>query len=324
MSLPGSPRLPYADLPRALRAQIEAALGSPVVTARTCMGGFSPGTAAVVTCADGNRAFIKAVGTPLNPDTPRLHRAEARVAGALPASLPTPRLRWWGELTDGPDTWVALVFDAVDGAPPPLPWTSPTAAAVLPALTDLAEAATPCPVPGLDSVAERLDDDLSAWTRLAADPPADLDPWERRNLTWLAEGRARLAASGGLDGDTLVHLDVRADNLLLAVDGSVVIVDWPWAARGAAWVDTVLFALDAAVHGGVDPEALVRDVPAVTAADPVAVTDLVLALTGMWAAAMRRPAPPGLPTVRAFQRRFHGAALAWGRRRTADAGSGRP
>jgi hypothetical protein len=35
----------------------------------------------------------------------------------------------------------------------------------------------------------------------------------------------------------------------------------------------------------------------------------------MWSAAMRRPDPPGLPTVRAFQRRFHDAALAWGRRR---------
>ena len=32
---------------------------------------------------------------------------------------------------------------------------------------------------------------------------------------------------------------------------------------------------------------------------------------------MRRPAPPGLPTLRAFQRRFHDAALAWGSRRVA-------
>jgi aminoglycoside phosphotransferase (APT) family kinase protein len=323
MSLPGSPRLPYADLPAAVRAGIEAALGSPVVSATTRPGGFSPGTAAVVTCADGSRAFVKAVGTPLNPQTHLLHRREALVAGALPASLPVPALRWSGEFTDGNDVWVGLVFDVVDGEPPARPWTPVAAAAVVDALAELAEAATPCPVPGLTTVAERLADDLAEWSLLAAEPPADLDAWERSHLVWLAGGPERLAASGELAGDTLVHLDIRADNLLVTADGGVVVVDWPWAAQDAAWVDTVLFALDAAVHGGVDPEALVAGAPLVAKADPAAVTDLVLGLGGMWAAAMRRPDPPDLPTVRAFQRRFHDAALAWGRRRAGSA-PGRP
>jgi aminoglycoside phosphotransferase (APT) family kinase protein len=318
--LPGSPRLPYAGLPAQLRARIEAALGSAVVSASTCAGGFSPGTAALLTCADGSRAFVKAVGTPLNPDTPQLHRREAAIAAALPATLPAPRLRWSTELTDGTDVWVALLFDAVEGAPPPLPWTPESAAQVLPSLAALATAGTPCPVPGLPTVAQRLADDLAGWSQLMAGPPADLDPWERRHLEWLAGARDRLAASGGLDGDTLVHLDVRADNLLVTADGGVVLVDWPWAARGAPWVDTVLFALDAAVHGGVDPEALVGAAPLVAAADPAAVTDLLLGLTGMWSAVMRRPPPPGLPTVRGFQRRFHDAALAWGRRRAGSPG----
>jgi aminoglycoside phosphotransferase (APT) family kinase protein len=320
--MPGSPRLPYADLPAELRARIEAALGSAVVSAETRSGGFSPGTAAVVTCADGSGAFVKAVGTPLNPDTHRLHRQEALVAAALPAPLPTPRLRWSTEVTLGDDVWVALVFDVVDGAPPRLPWTVSSASAVLPALADLAAAATPCPVPGLGTLADKVAEDLTRWSHLAVEPPDDLQPWERHHLDWLAEAPLRLAASGGLDGDTLVHLDVRADNLLVRPDGSVVVVDWPRAARGAAWVDTVLFALDAAVHGGVDPEELLRDAPLVARADPAAVTDLVLGLTGMWAAAMRRPAPPGLPTVRDFQRRFHDAALAWGRRRAGAADPG--
>ena len=116
---------------------------------------------------------------------------------------------------------------------------------------------------------------------------------------------------------------MRADNLLVAADGTVSLVDWPWAARGAAWVDTVLFALDPAVHGGVDPELLVAYSPVVAAADPADVTDLLLALTGTWAQAVRQPPPPGLPTVRDFQRRFHDAALAWARRRV-DAGLPRP
>ena len=51
--------------------------------------------------------------------------------------------------------------------------------------------------------------------------------------------------------------------------------------------------------------------PAVAAADPRDVTDLLAGLAGLWALTMRRPAPPGIPTLRTFQRRFHDAALDW-------------
>ena len=158
---------------------------------------------------------------------------------------------------------MALLFDAVDGEPPALPWTPAAAARIVPVLTDLARAGTPCPVPGLPTLPDRLAGGLAAWRALAEQPPADLDPWERRHLDRLADVPDRLTASGGLSGETLVHLDVRADNLLVTADGTVSVVDWPWAARGAAWVDTVLFALDPAVHGGVDPELLVADSPVV-------------------------------------------------------------
>jgi hypothetical protein len=49
--------------------------------------------------------------------------------------------------------------------------------------------------------------------RLAADPPAGLDPWAVDHLEQLTElaGAARSAVAG----DSLVHLDVRADNVLL-------------------------------------------------------------------------------------------------------------
>ena len=104
---------------------------------------------------------------------------------------------------------------------------------------------------------------------------------------------------------------------MLTPAGEVVLLDWAWAARGPAWVDPLLLSLDMAVHGGLDPVALLAGVPAVAAADPADVTGLLLVLTGMWAYAMRRPAPPGLPTLRAFQRRFHEVALAWVVQRTA-------
>src|SRR5580698_1371762 len=84
-------RLPWTDIPAQLRAEVERQLGAPVVEAVTQRGGFSPGVAARLLLADGRRAFVKAVGD-LNPDSPRIHRAEARIAAALPASAPAPRL----------------------------------------------------------------------------------------------------------------------------------------------------------------------------------------------------------------------------------------
>jgi hypothetical protein len=83
-----------ADVPDRVRAAVEGHLGSPVLAAVNQRGGFSPGTAARVRCADGTRAFVKAVGAGLNPDSPRLHRTEGAVAAALPPEAPVPRLRF--------------------------------------------------------------------------------------------------------------------------------------------------------------------------------------------------------------------------------------
>lgn len=50
-------------------------------------------------------------------------------------------------------------------------------------------------------------------------------------------------------GETLLHGDVRADNLLLTASG-VTLVDWPHARVGAAFVDPVLFAPALPAGGG--------------------------------------------------------------------------
>lgn len=306
--------MPWQELPVSVRRAVENHLGSAVVTAVNQVGGFSPGTAARVQCADGRRAFVKCVGTPLNQHTPEMYRAEARVASVLPEGLPSPRLRFVHDDGD----WVALVFDEVIGAMPPLPWSAPDAVAVLTAIEDLSASLTPCPLQNVRPAADRLQDDLRAWQRLAEDPPADLDPWEHRNLDRLAAASAALIAPDGpLTGDTLVHLDLRADNILLEPSGRVLFVDWPWACRGPCWLDAVLFALDPFVHGGIDPEVLLAQSAAVAGADPAEISAMLLALAGMWAESARAPAPPRMPTIRAFQRRFHDAALTWGRRGSA-------
>ena len=308
LPLAAGDRLEWTDVPDRVRAAVEGHLGSPVLAAVNQRGGFSPGTAARVRCADGTRAFVKAVGAELNPDSPRMHRAEGAVTAALPPQAPVPRLRF--SYDDG--DWVALVFDEVVGRSPSEPWRAGELRRVLTALVELAATLTPCPSDAVPPLAERLGRDLTTYRRMAADPPGHLSAWESSHLDELAAaGEAGLAL---LAGDTLVHLDMRADNVLLGENGAVWFVDWPWASRGVPWVDSALLVLNAALHGH-DPESLVAAHPLLSAADPAALTALLVGLTGMFAEYGWQPAPPGLPTLRAFQRAQHRTALAWVRRR---------
>lgn len=310
-------RLPWSAAPDSVRAAVEAGLGSAVVEASSATGGFSPGIAARLRCADGATAFVKAISSAQNPRTPELHRAEARIAATLPSSAPSPRLRFVHDDGD----WVALVYDAVDGATPTMPWSTADARQVMATVVHMGQLLTPCPVPDLPAVADSVSSDFMAWTRLAADPPDDLDPWERRHLSRLAAGSAALATAGcrihdPLSGDTLLHLDLRADNVLLSPDGSVTVVDWPWASRGAAWIDPTVLGVDLLVYGGPDPEELLAEFGVLDDVDPEVVTALLTALTGMWAESYRAPPQPGMDSVRPFQRAFHDAALGWVRRRS--------
>jgi aminoglycoside phosphotransferase (APT) family kinase protein len=282
-----------------VRAAIEGVCGAAVVEARTQRGGFSPGVAARVRCANGARYFVKAVSAQANPDTPGLHRQEGRVLAALEPlitgrRLPVPRLCG---MVDRPP-WVALVLQDVPGRQPQLPWLAAELQQVVAALDRLASALTPAPVPA-PAVGERLGAEFTGWRTLAASPGHDrLDAWSRTHLDRLAGLEATWADHAA--GDTLLHADIRADNILLTGQGAVV-VDWPWACRGAAFTDLILFAPSVAMQGGPPPADLIASSRSGRAADPQAVAALVCALAGYLTERSLRPPPPGLPTVRAFQ-----------------------
>jgi aminoglycoside phosphotransferase (APT) family kinase protein len=293
-------RVPWDDVPGPVRRAIERTCGSPVLEAQTQPGGFSPGVAARVRCADGTRWFVKAASADFNADAPRLHRQEAGVLAALDpliaaGNLPVPRLRGTAEL--GP--WFALIIHDVAGRQPALPWQDEQLDLVLATLSQLAEALTPAPieVPG---IAQYLADDFTGWRTLASSPADDrLDPWSRARLDELAALEATWA--GHAAGPTLLHSDVRADNLLLTGDGGVMVVDWPHACQGAAFAELVFLAPSVAMQGGPGPGALLARSRAGREAKPESVAAVVCALAGYFTERSLAPAPPGLPTVRRFQ-----------------------
>jgi len=303
-------RLEWLAVPERVRAALERWAGSAVKSAISQRSGFSPGVAARLRLADGRRLFVKAIGPEPNPDSPRMHRREARIVAALPENVPVPRLRWFLD-----EDWVVLAFDEINGHHPAQPWRQAELDRVLDGLVSLADLLTPSPLPlnTVGTAADAVARQLCGWQRLRdadehAPDRSQLDAWSRRHLEVLANLEAR--AADAVVGETLLHFDVRADNLLLAPD-KVWFFDWPHARVGAAWLDVVGFAPSVTMQGGPLPEEVLKRSPAARAADPDAVTAAIATVAGYFTRGALQPPPPGLPTVRAFQAAQGSVARQW-------------
>lgn len=310
-----SPRIGWFDLPVHVKSGIERILGSKVVEATGQRGGFSPGTADRVLTAAGRRAFVKAVGPELNEHSPELHRKEAIIARALPEWVPAPSML--GSFDDG--QWVALVFDDVEGRHPHVPWRMSELLMVLDALLELAKLPIPQELAHLPTLERSLGDDFNGWKRLRADPPACADPWLLGNLDlW-----ERLAerGMGELQGRSLVHQDIRADNILLTQQGGALIVDWPWAGIGSPWFDALGLLVNVGVYDpAFDVDSVLGTHQVFDAATDEGIDGVLSGLGAYFLDAARQSPVPGLPTLRAFQKKQGDAVLSWLRQRLTDRG----
>lgn len=296
-----SDRVSWTSLPSSVRSGVEALLGSPVVSYRGRTGGFSPGAAAEVRLADGRRAFVKAVGTPLNPNTPGIYRREAAVHGWLPRVPWTPALL--GTYDDG--EWVALAFEYVDAPTVPVPWTPASVDAVLALVRSMHRDLGPAPA-GAREVADALGG-AAGWRRWASSPvPESAPAWAVAHLDRLASLEEAWPSAAA--GTALLHMDLRHDNLLLR-GSDVRVVDWSWATRGAAWVDAVLLAVSVEAYGGPAAASVFERYGAAVERDALAV--VLAALSGYLVPNGLLPAPPGLPYLRPMQARHGEVTAAW-------------
>src|SRR5260370_39408996 len=95
---------------------------------------------------------------------------------------------------------------------------------------------------------------VGGWQRLRDEQPPELDrldAWSRRHLDALAELEARAPAAGS--GNTLLHFDVRADNILLA-PGRVWVFVLAQACNSDAWHEVPGPAPRGTMQGGPPPE----------------------------------------------------------------------
>ncbi|GAA4802068.1 phosphotransferase [Nocardioides caeni] len=274
-------RVAWSHLPPTVRSGIEQRIGAPVVDAISQDGGFTPGFASVLAAADGTRHFVKAAATIAQRPFAESYREEVRKLRLLPAAAPAPRLLWADEI----DGWYVLSTEYVDARAPHRPWTDDDLAAASAVTLQVADLFTPAPP--LDSAV----DEFAAWPSYWQ----QVDHPRAAELRALAAGYAEVVA-----GETLVHTDVRDDNLLIRPDGSALLCDWNWPVAGANWLDSLMLLIGPR-GDGLDVEAHITAHPLLSVVPPGHVDVALALLLGYFAHHANQAVPPSSPHVRRAQ-----------------------
>jgi hypothetical protein len=299
----------WADLPVGVRELVEHRLGAAVVSAHSAGTGFTPGFASRLMLDNGDSAFVKGASSADD----RLHgwalsdayREEVRKLALLPAGIGAPALRWHEDRDVDGERWLVSAFACVDGRPPRRPWRRDELDLVLDALAAMAPRLTPVPdALELETIEAHLAGDADLLLAKVAQSQPDPE--------WLSVVSALCAdaRSGAISGDTVVHMDLREDNVLIDGDAKVWIVDWNWPVAGAAWVDLVCLVISA-VGDGFDGDELLAAHPLSRDVDPRRIDALLGLLWTFWEASVPKPVPHGSPHLRDHQRWYADVTATW-------------
>jgi aminoglycoside phosphotransferase len=309
-------RQEWGDLPATVREVIESHFSGPIRRIEVQRGGFSPAFAGILTSSSGEEVFVKAAGPDLNPEVPAIYRREWGIASQLPEEVPTPKPRW----SEDDGRWVSLAFEAVRGGNPRLPWKRTDLNRVVRTLEKMTRVLTPAPIQAR-SFQERHSKVFRGFRNLLDGRDLSdahrrlLDPWIRSHLQSLAEIEAEWEEAAL--GSTLLHCDVRADNIVLR-ENQVFFVDWAGACVGPAWVELLAFLPSVSMQGGPTPWEIFDRCKLGREAPTNGARAMLTALTGYFVEQSLRPPPPGLPTLREFQRAQGQEAVRWLRRLMPD------
>lgn len=264
-----------------IKERIEGHLGA-VVAMRRVHRGYTPAERWIVRTATG-AAFAKVATTPY---TAAALRAEQRVYASISADW-MPAFLGFDAHPERP----ILLLEDLSAAHWPPPWRPGDVERVRDALADVAR--TRCDAPPLDRA------ELRGWADVARDPApfASLGLCTAAWLDRALPALVRAEQQTPLEGDDLLHNDVRSDNLALLPD-RVVFVDWNFASRGPAALDRAAWAPSLRLEGGPPPEAADADAYAVV-------------IAGFFAARAGLPPIPDAPRVRPFQLQQLRVALPW-------------
>jgi hypothetical protein len=258
-------------------------------------GGHTPARRWIVVLRDGTTAFVKVATDDL---TASWLRDEHVVYSLLRGKEFMPGYVGFSDDGERP----ALALEDLSGARWPPPWNR---AGVEGVRACLARVAATSPPEGLPLAADDRLGLRDGWSEVARDP----EPFLRLGLCsvdWLHAHLGTLrsaAASARLDGDALLHLDVRSGNICVPRDRAAVLVDWNVASVGNALLDVAFWLPSFHAEGGPPPHEILPGEP-----------ELAALVAGYFCSRAGRPPIPSAARVRATQLVQARAALPWAAR----------
>jgi hypothetical protein len=272
---------------------VVSALGEQVTLWAPVSGGYSAAGLWVIETTVGRRLFVKAATTDL---TARFLRDEMVVYGAVQAAY-LPEVEAWVDDGHRP---LLILEDLSDSFWPP-PWTDEDVRRVWGTCEAIAATAPP---PGLTRTASMSGLGDVYWPAIADDPRCVVALGVAPSA-WLADVLPALVAAeagANLSGSSLVHADIRSDNV--CVRPRVRVVDWNWAFAGNPALDLVGWLPSLHLEGGPAPWELMSGEPG-----------LVTRLAGYWLHYATKPVPDEVRgNIREFQRAQGAVALEWAAR----------
>jgi hypothetical protein len=321
---------PWRDVPPAVAAALERALGAATVGAEIAWGGYSPSASFHLTLTDGRQVFIKGTHPGQTPEGRLALLREIESYQALPV-LKGLAPDYLGTLEA--EDWSFLILEAVAVAQKALPWTPAKLDRLARSLAAFYERARPAAENSKRHQNHRplagdLTDPDTGWLAIARAPEAQrgflslfVDPAAAR--LWLARSLPRLTELQSAVGEllepdphrsiSLIHLDLRSDNLLFRPDGSPVLLDWSFATKGPVVLDIVFLAPSVEGEGGPPAgETVALFERAMGWGFPQRDQQIALAyVAGYFADGAYLPPPPGLPRLRWIQRLQLAVCLGW-------------
>lgn len=268
-------------------------LVGPIKRLKKVGRGYTHNERVLAVLQDGTSVFAKRA---VDEMTAQWLRREFEVYSILQGKPFVPEVIAW---VDGDQT-VLVLEDMSDSVWPP-PWERSHIDAVVATLDEVAACQ---PAPELPS---RINGEggETGWQGVLMEPGSFLSLGEC-DSTWLERyGRDLIDASATapLEGENLLHGDVRSDNICIRA-GIAMLIDWNLAAIGNPAVDLAFWLPSLEAEGGPPPEAVMPDCS----------PSLAAYVAGFFAFHAGLPVIPHAPLVREVQLKQLRTALPWAAR----------
>ena len=271
-----------------LRHRLERLLQARVTRLSKVAAGYTAAARRIVHLEDGRTMFLKAATDEMTSD---FLRAEYRIYDQVHEAFMPKVIAY----DDG--VLPILLLEDLSTAQWPPPWRSDHIETALTAVARV-HALGPDVPRFLD-----LHGDLTeaCWKNVERDPEPFLkldlvsEDWLERSLCVLVEAQC----SVDLSGESLLHLDLRSDNMCFRTSGDVILIDWNYACLGNPDVDLGFWLPSLKAEGGPEPGEVMKGAGGVAAL-----------VCGYFASRAGLPPIPHAP-VRELQKQQAEAALPW-------------